>query len=426
MTVLCRDCGIFQQAEPVSAPSPKPRCEACASPRLVGHAELETLAIAHIDCDAFYATIEKRDNPSLAGQPVVVGGGRRGVALTACYVARQYGVRSAMPMFQVRKLCPHAVVVKPNMSKYSSEGRRVRALMLSTTPLVEPVSIDEAYLDLSGTERLHKAAPAQTLARLALRIEAEIGITVSVGLSFHRVLAKMASGMDKPRGFAAIGRSDALAILDPMPVGDLPGVGPQGDVAMKRFGIRTIGALRRASNRDRITPGADALLTGIETGASGRPVSPERAAKSISAETTFGIDLSGYDELAAKLWPLCERVSARLKNSKLAGNTVQLTVKTSRFKRIARRRTIAPPTQLASILFETASSMLKELEPGAQYRLIGVGASGLVPAENADRDNLLDRGRVRQAKLERAIDDVRARLGNDAIQKGRNFRRDED
>ena len=168
-------------------------------------AELERLTIAHVDCDAFYATIEKRDDPSLVDKPVIVGGGKRGVVAACCYVARTYGIHSAMPMFEAKRRCPHAMVIKPNMAKYVKAGREVRKRMFELTPLVEPLSIDEAFLDLTGTERLHGMSAAKVLARFAGAIERDIGITVSIGLSANKFLAKIASDMDKPRGFAVLG-----------------------------------------------------------------------------------------------------------------------------------------------------------------------------------------------------------------------------
>jgi hypothetical protein len=202
---LCRDCATPEtgDGEPARLSG---RCRNCGSTRMVRHRELGALAIAHLDCDAFYASVEKRDNPGLADRPVIVGGGSRGVVTTCCYVARLYGVRSAMPMFKALKACPDAVVIPPDMAKYRIVGRQVRALMREATPLVEAVSIDEAFLDLSGTESVHGGAPARTLALLAERIERNIGITVSIGLSYNKFLAKVASDLDKPRGFAMIGR----------------------------------------------------------------------------------------------------------------------------------------------------------------------------------------------------------------------------
>src|SRR4051794_639122 len=229
MPGFCRDCRR-------DAPEEVTRCSACSSPRLVRHAELDTLAIAHVDCDAFYATIEKRDDPTLADKPVIVGGGQRGVVLTACYVARTFGVRSAMPMFEARRLCPHATVVRPDMEKYAGVGRQVRDLMFKLTPLVEPVSIDEAFIDLSGTARLHGMSPAKALAAFAGEVERALGITVSIGLSSNKFLAKIASDLDKPRGFAVLGGGEAAAFLAPKPVALIFGVGKATQARLAREG----------------------------------------------------------------------------------------------------------------------------------------------------------------------------------------------
>src|SRR3954470_12121465 len=235
---FCRDCRR-------DLPDAAPRCPTCGSPRLVRPPELDLLAIAHVDCDAFYATIEKRDDPTLADKPVIVGGGQRGVVLTCCYVARTYGVRSAMPMFEARRLCPHATVVRPNMEKYAEAGREVRARMRDLTPLVEPVSIDEAFMDLSGTERLHGMSPAKALAGFAARLERDIGITISIGLSCNKFLAKIASDLDKPRGFAVLGGAEAAAFLAPRPVGLIFGIGKVAQARLEREGLRRIGDLQR-------------------------------------------------------------------------------------------------------------------------------------------------------------------------------------
>jgi DNA polymerase-4 len=237
MSALCRECGARAEVSTDSR-----RCHACGSPRVVAHAELDTLAIAHIDCDAFYASVEKRDRPDLAEQPVIVGGRQRGVVLACCYVARLYGVRSAMPMFQALERCPHAVVIRPDMTKYRDVGRAVRAEMRRVTPLVEPLSIDEAFLDLTGTEPVNRVTPAQALVALVRRIEANFGITASIGLSYNKFLAKIASDLDKPRGFAVIGRSDAAAFLADKPVGLLWGVG----AAMQRRRHRAHRSVARA------------------------------------------------------------------------------------------------------------------------------------------------------------------------------------
>src|SRR5690349_10267309 len=242
MSALCRDC--LNPCEGSDS-----RCPACGSPRLVVHAELERLAIAHVDCDAFYASVEKRDDPSLKDRPVIVGGGRRGVVAACCYVARLYGVRSAMPMFKALEACPSAIVIHPDMAKYARVGAEIRELMRAKTPLVEPLSIDEAFLDLSGTG-LHHASPAQTLAGLALEIEARIGVTVSIGLSYNRFLAKIASDLDKPRGFAALGRADAPGFLAGKPVSIIFGIGRVAQERLARDGYRMIADLQKADERD--------------------------------------------------------------------------------------------------------------------------------------------------------------------------------
>src|SRR5882672_7877207 len=304
---FCRDCRE-------DVPEAASRCPACRSPRLLRHAELDALSIAHVDCDAFYATIEKRDDPTIADKPVIVGGRQRGVVLTACYVARTFGVRSAMPMFEARRLCPSAAVVRPDMEKYARVGAQVRRFMFDLTPLVEPVSIDEAFMDLSGTERLHGTSPAKALAGFADRVEREIGITVSIGLSCNKFLAKIASDLDKPRGFAVIGGDEAAAFLAAKPVTQIFGVGKVAQARLAADGFRTVGDLQRASAADlaRRYGAEGARLARLAHGIDDRPVSAERDTKSISAETTFEEDIAEFRQLELRLWRLCEKVSARL------------------------------------------------------------------------------------------------------------------
>ena len=238
MQTLCRDCG--------RRPPPEARtCGSCGSARLLRHRELHDLAIAHLDCDAFYAAVEKRDRPELRDLPVIVGGRHRGVVAACCYIARTYGVRSAMPMSKALRLCSEATVIKPDMKKYATVGRQVRTMMLELTPLVEPLSIDEAFMDLTGTESLHRASGAEALAGLARRVESQLCITVSIGLSYNKFLAKIASDLDKPRGFAVIGRSEARSFLAGKPVGLLWGVGAAMEKRLARDGIRRIGELSR-------------------------------------------------------------------------------------------------------------------------------------------------------------------------------------
>ena len=416
LIAFCRDCLAETRAGAT-------RCHVCGSPRIARNDEFADLSIAHIDCDAFYAAVEKRDDPRLADLPVIIGGGKRGVVSTCCYVARIHGVRSAMPMFKALKLCPEAVVIKPDMEKYVRVGREVRTAMRDLTPLVEPISIDEAFLDLTGTERLHGAPPAMVLARFARRIEQEIGITVSVGLSFNKFLAKIASDLDKPRGFAAIGRAEALDFLAGKPVSLIWGVGRALQEALERDGLRLIADLRRIDESDLMRRyGAMGLrLARLSRGIDDRRVSPDSEVKSISAETTFETDIRDARTLEKKLFRLCEKVSARAKAQGFAGSTVTLKLKTADFKIRTRSRGLASPTVLAARLFETGRDMLMKEADGTAYRLIGIGIADLADLDKADPADLVDTSIVRTAKVEGAVDALRARFGKDAVVKGITF-----
>ena len=409
-TAFCRDCLT-------DATDGATRCRACGSPRLARHAELDTLAIAHIDCDAFYATIEKRDDPALADKPVVVGGGNRGVVAAACYVARTYGSRSAMPMFEARRRCPSLVVVRPDFGKYSKVGREVRRAMLSLTPLVEPISIDEAFLDLTGTERLHGLMPAKVLARLATQVERDLGITVSIGLSANKFLAKIASDLDKPRGFAVLSASDAPAFLAPKPVGFIYGVGAASAAKLAADGFRTIADLQRAAPNDLARRYGDEgyRLWQLARGVDARTVDPERETKSISAETTFERDIAEMRPLEQHLWALSEKVSDRMKASALTGSTVTLKLKTADFKLRTRARSLGQPTQLAARIYATGRDLLAREVGSARFRLIGIGVSNLEDAAGDDLADLIDR---RAAEAEHAVDRLRTKFGHDAVIKG--------
>jgi DNA polymerase-4 len=441
--VLCRDCAALTAAPgsavavvaPAAASSAAlavpGRCPECGSPRLLAHDELADLGIAHLDCDAFYATVEKRDRPELAPLPVIVsggivGGGARGVVLTCCYVARLYGVRSAMPMFKALALCPDAVVIRPDMAKYREVGRAVRIEMRRLSPLVEPLSIDEAFLDLTGpgavNGALHGAAPAQLLAALALRIEAALGITVSIGLSYNKFLAKLASDLDKPRGFAVIGRAEAVSFLADKPVGWLWGVGGAMQRRLAADGITRIGQLCALDPREMGQRyGRIGLrLAQLARGDDDRRVDPAGRARSISAETTFARDEAEAQALARALWPLCEKVAARLKQGALAAGTVTLKLKTADFRLRTRSRRLADPTQLADTIYRTARHLLAgEADGATRFRLIGVGADGLVEGEIADLPTLFDREDGRARHLDKAIDDIRRRHGEAALRLGR-------
>jgi DNA polymerase-4 len=411
---FCRDC-----LTPAVRPGAD-RCAACGSPRLLRHKERDSLSIAHVDCDSFFAAVEKRDDPSLADKPVIIGGGKRGVVSTACYVARTYGVRSAMPMFQALKLCPQAVVIKPNGEKYSKAGREVRQLMRELTPLVEPVSIDEAFLDLTGTERLHHGSPALTLARFAHKVESEIGISISVGLSYNKFLAKIASDLHKPRGFSIIGREEAASFLADKPVGIIPGIGASAQARLAKIGVTQIAHLRDVPLKALFEAlGRDSQrLSRLAWGEDRRVVTPERETKSISAETTFEADLRSFEDLEPILWRLSEKVSRRLKAAGLAGRSVTLKLKDKEFRLLTRTRSGLAPTQLAARLFDPARQLLKASCDGTAFRLIGIGAADLCDSADADKGDLADQTVVRQAKMEAAIDKIREKFGAGAVQKG--------
>jgi DNA polymerase IV len=411
VTCFCRDClaDLDMRAR---------RCGTCGSPRLVRHHALATLALAHIDCDAFYATVEKRDNPEISDKPVIIGGGKRGVVSAACYIARTYGVRSAMPMFKALALCPQAAVIRPDMAKYVRTGREVRRAMQALTPLVEPLSIDEAFLDLSGTERVHGMIPAKVLARFAREVERDIGITVSIGLSCNKFLAKVASDLDKPRGFAVLDQDEARQLLADKPVGFIFGVGPATQERLANRGFRTIADLQRADEIEMMKqfPTEGRRLWRLARGIDDRRVVADRGAKTISSETTFETDISDFATLERLLWRLSEKVSARLKAGELAGSTVTLKLKTADFRQRTRSQSIAAPTQLAAKIFAICREMLSREIDGTAFRLMGAGVSALRPASEAAADgDMLDR---RAAHAERAIDSLRKKFGAAAVIRG--------
>jgi DNA polymerase-4 len=389
------------------------------------HPELFDLSIAHMDCDAFYASVKKRDNPALRNKPVIIGGGRRGVVSTACYLARIKGVRSAMPMFQALKLCPEAVVVRGRMETYVEVSRQIRSLMEEMTPAIEPLSLDEAFLDLGGTARLHGDPPAILLARLVKRMRDEIGITGSIGLSHNKFLAKLASDLDKPQGFSVIGQAETMTFLAEKPVGLIWGLGDAGQRAMAEAGIRTIADLRRW-DRDALIGrfGNQGLrLWHLCRGQDTRRVSRDRALKSISNETTFSDDISDPDLLDGHIWRLSEKVADRAKAKGLAGRTVTLKLKRDDFRALTRRLSLPDSTQTADRLYRTARGLFDRLEHPRPYRLLGIGLSDLTGAENADREgDLLDPQARQRVAAERASDKIRERFGPDAIMKGRAMR----
>lgn len=417
---LCRSCHA-----PAAADARK--CANCGGFQLLFHPELPSLSIAHLDCDAFYAAIEKRDNPALAHEPVIVGGGVRGVVATCCYIARSYGVRSAMPMFQALKACPGAVVIKPNMAKYVETGRAIRQMMLSLTPLVEPLSIDEAFLDLSGTERLHGAPPATVLSKLQKRIEQELGVTASVGLSHNKFLAKIASDLDKPKGFTVVGKTETMKFLARMPVRKIWGVGAAFASKLEKDGITNVAQLQTKDGGFLAKQYGEMglRLAQLSRGEDARPVKPHRETKSFSSETTFNEDIDDIKMLEDILWELCEKVSARMKTAGFEGRTITLKLKSNTFKTVTRRTSLDRPSNLARIAFAAAKTMLNDTAGAHAYRLIGVGFSNLSPSAEGIELEMFASDRERIAAQEKAIDALRAKFGETAVRAGRSLRKEQ-
>jgi DNA polymerase-4 len=417
MPSLCRDCCLVADTLPA-------RCPGCGGGRLVHHRSLLHLTIAHVDCDAFYASVEKRDRPELQSRPVIVGGGTRGVVSAACYVARIYGVKSAMPMFKALKACPDAVVIKPDFAKYTAASRQVRALMNELTPLMQPLSIDEAVLDLSGTQALHGAAPAVVLARFASAVEKQVGVTVSIGLAANRLMAKIAAGRGKPRGFTVIDGEEAASVLAPESVRLLPGVGAALARKLETLGITRLGQLQAFPEREAARKLGDdgPALVHRARGEDARVVDPSREAKSVSAETTFDRDLSAIPDLERHLWRLCEKLARRLREHELAAGGVVLKLKTSRFASRTRAARLSSPTVLPDRLFDLARSLLAKEAAGIEFRLIGIGANPLVPGSTADLGDLADPTTPKRAATQAAIDALRGRFGDGAIARGRSLR----
>ena len=417
MPAFCRDC--------LTICAPKPRCENCASPRVLKHSELFDLSIAHMDCDAFYASIEKRDNPDIRDKPVIIGGGKRGVVSTACYIARINGVRSAMPMFKALKLCPDAVVIRPRMDTYVKVSKQIKAFMSDLTPMLEPLSLDEAFIDLTGTEKLHGAPPAIILAGLVKRIEDEIGISGSIGLSHNKFLAKLASDLDKPRGFAVISKKETLDLLAPLPIQKIWGAGPVLQHKLQSDGIQTFADLRRRERKvlnKRYGKMGDRLWH-LARGLDHRSITGREPVKSISKETTFFEDTSDTDLLDGHLWRLAEQVSDQCKAKDYAGKTVNLKLKKADFKLLTRSITLNEPTQMTDRIYSKVRLMLDSVIDHGPFRLIGVGISHLTKPEDADQFmDLLEQDAAKRAKAERATDAIRERFGKDAILKGRSLR----
>ena len=377
-----------------------------------------------MDCDAFYATVEKRDNPDLADKPVIIGGGRRGVVSTACYVARIRGVKSAMPMFQALKLCPEAVIVRPRFEAYTEASRAIRQMMEEMTPSIEPLSLDEAFMDLTGTARLHGAAPAVMLARLVKRMREELGLTGSIGLSHNKFLAKVASDLEKPRGYSIIGKAETADFLADKPVRLIWGVGNATQASLDKAGIRTFTDLLRWERQDlhaRFGSMGDRLWH-LARGQDRRPVARDAKVKSISNETTFSEDTANPDILDGHIWRMAEKVADRAKAKDYVGRVIVLKLKRADHSLVTRRVTLEEPTQIADKIYRTARGLFDAVDHSSPYRLLGVGLSHLAHAQGGFSGDLLDPEGERRAKAELATDKIREKFGAEAILKGRSLR----
>ncbi len=373
--------------------------------------------IAHIDMDAFYASVEQLDRPELRGKPVIVGGDPfkgRGVVSAASYEARKYGVRSAMPIKKAYRLCPHAVFLRPRFQRYEQISRQIREILLRFSPLVEFASIDEAYVDLTGTQRLF-GDPVETARRIKRTIKKETGLTASVGVAPNKMLAKIASDFGKPDGFVVVPPERVREFLDPLPVSALPGVGKKFEEKLLRIGIRRVGDVLRFPRElfVRLFGKAGDALFSLALGEDQSPVVPERERKSISVERTFEVDIADAHTLRRRLLLLCDKLAERLLAEGLVGRTVTLKVKYADFRLVTRSETLSSPTRSAKRIFETAAKLFERTTP-APIRLLGVGLSNLSPSQKNPPELFSDSDEVDEKLLE-ALAKIREKYGDDGI-----------
>jgi DNA polymerase IV len=374
--------------------------------------------ILHVDMDAFYASVEVRRRPELAGKPVVVGGlGPRGVVSSASYEARVYGVRSAMPGSRARRLCPHAVFLPPDFAEYTAASRAVMRIFREVTPLVEPLSMDEAFLDVSGAQRL-LGRPAQIAALLRRRIRAEQALPCSVGVAPTKFVAKLASTRAKPDGLVVVPADRVLDYLHPLPVDALWGVGERSAEVLHRLGLNTVHDLAQAPVgmiRSALGEAAAAHLHELAWGRDPRGVVPEHVEKSIGAETTFDTDIDDIGEIRRTLLALAGKAAGRLRGAGQAGRTVSIKVRLADFRTLNRSRTLPASTDVTKEIFETAWSLYEALRPGDRIRLVGVRIEGLIDAGRAPRQPALGAREHGWREAERAADAAVARFGSAAV-----------
>ena len=380
-------------------------------------------SILHVDMDAFYASVEVSKDPTLRGKPVIVGGqGGRGVVTSASYEAREFGVTSAMPTIRARRLCPHAIFLPNDFPAYLEFSHRIREVFLSVTPLVEPLSLDEAFLDVSGSVKLFGEPPA--IGRLVKERIAAIGLTCTVGVAPNKFLAKLASTVAKPDGFLVIEPESVEAFLHPLPLTALWGVGEQTGDALRRLGLRTVGDVAALSKRTLERAIGEALgghLHELANGRDERPVIPNEPARSVGSEETFARDIDTAEEVLRELLRLSDRTADRLRTKGLCGRTVTIKVRFSNFKTITRSRTLDHEVDTSFELYDVASSLYRKLDPERpRIRLLGVSVSGVAPGPPKRQLDLLEGATAsptseRRARAAEAMDDIRHRFGSDAV-----------
>jgi|SRR5579863_4115734 len=384
--------------------------------------------ILHVDMDAFYASVEERERPELVGKPLIVGGTPqgRGVVAAANYAVRKFGVHSAMPTSKALKHCPQAIVLPPRMGFYAQVSDEIREIMLRYSPLVEPLSLDEVFIDVTGSELLFGPA-AEIGRRIKREIRESVRLVASVGVAPNKFLAKIASDIEKPDGFVVVDPQGVQAFLDPLPVGRLWGVGRVTGQTMEQLGIRTIGQVRMTSMevlKQHFGAGGEHLWQ-LAHGIDERRVVPDREAKSVSHETTFAEDIDDRDVLRAWLVELAEQVACRLRRHQLRGRTVHLKIRFADFHTITRSKTLSQPTNITDEISRTAVELLENCAAaqGQRIRLVGVGVSGFdeaVPGapQKVQQSLFADEDREKQTQLDQATDRIRERFGSAALHRG--------
>lgn len=383
----------------------------------------DTRTILHVDMDAFYASVEQRDNPELAGKPVVVGGGsNRGVVAAASYEVRQFGVRSAMPMAEATRRCPQLIRVPPRMAHYKAISRQIFDVFREITPLVEGLSLDEAFLDVSACRALHGSG-LEIAHRIKRTIRERTGLTASVGVAENKLVAKIASDLDKPDGLVVVTAENCREILDPLPVAVIPGIGKQTLARLQRINVQTIADLRRSPDRDlepifgRYTRRTRERAGGIDN----RPVCSDRAEKSISSEETYDIDLNDRADMERELLRLAESTTQRLRKATLQAGTVHVKIRQSDFQTCTRQKSLRPPVNNTDQIFRVACELLGtwlESNPDARIRLLGVGTSRLSPADQQDLF-----ATPASSPVDQAVDSIRDRFGSASVGRARTLDR---